>query len=929
MPVPTLHLIDGHSLTFKAYFAIRGLSNPLGEPTGAVFGFLRMLLKFLDDYQPEALAVVFDTGKPTFRKELYEAYKANRDAPPEDFSVQMGWIHELLRAMEITVLAIDGFEADDVIATMAEQHKQRGGKTVLLSADKDLLQLVDDQVTMLRPGTNEVVQYDPPAVLGKLGVRPEQIADWLALVGDASDNIPGVPGIGEKSATALLSQFGSLEQLLARASEITKPRQREALLQNADRARLARQLATVKRDVPCTWDIETCCLRASLWTSSAITLMQQLGFTSVLRERGINTAGLPTPPPRVKPAHGAAAQDGDQLMLFPAEAPVRAAEYKALCDEDSLRAWVAEASRAEWLALDTETTSTNAVQCELVGISLAHVSGEAVYVPVGHQPEIAGCEQIPLDRLHELLKPLLDGSGPRLTAHHAKFDWKVLVCAGFSPAMPAFDTMIASYLLDPDKLSGHGLKALGRELCGVEMSPITDLIGSGARQLSMAQLSVEAVIDYASRDADVTLRLTEALRKRLTAEPELEKVNATIELPLTPALMHMELGGFRVDVEVLRVLGAELKQLLTGLAKQIWAEAGRPFNIGSTKQVAQILFEDLKLPTGRKGKTGFSTDESELERLSALHPVPRLILEYRGYEKLQSTYIDALPRLVNPRTGRIYTSFNQTIAATGRLSSTDPNLQNIPIRTEMGRAIRRAFVADQPGHCILKADYSQIELRILAHVTEDAALCAAYHEGRDIHRQTAAEIFGVAPDQVTSAQRAQAKTINFGIMYGMSAHGLAQQLGIGRGEAGAFIKRYFATYPGVQAWIDRLLERARLDGYVKTLWGRRRLVPDLTSRSGLARSNAERIAVNTPIQGTCADMIKLAMIRIDAGLAQVAPGGRMVCQVHDELVFSLPEEAMQPAAGFIREAMCNALPLNVPVEVDVAVGPNWAECRPL
>jgi DNA polymerase-1 len=908
---PTLHLIDGHSLTFKAYYAIQNLTNTRGESTGAVFGFLRMLLKFIDEQHPSHLAIVFDTGKPTFRSQLLESYKANREAPPADFGVQMGWIYELLKAMGVVTHHLDGYEADDLIATMAEQHKVSGGKAVVLTADKDLMQLVDPQVSMLRPnsgprGGTDLKLYDEAAVLARMGVTPAQVPDWLALVGDSSDNIPGVPGIGEKGAAQLLQEYATLENLLAHAAELKKAKQREALTEYADRARMARELATVKRDVPMTWNLAECVLPADPWTAAAQAIMVDLGFQSILKERGLDAEAI--------------------ARSTPAAASPIVIHYRALQTEAELAAWVAEARQAPWLALDTETTSTDVMTADLVGLSFSHAPGQAVYIPVGHRPELAGGDQLPLETVRTLLTPLLDGSGPRLTGHHAKFDWKMLVRAGFTPADPAFDSMIANYLLDPDSRPGHGLKALGAMHSGMTMRPISELIGSGARQLTMAELAIADVVDYASADADATLRLTQHFIRELEAQPELKRLMQEMELPLIGVLMEMELGGFNLDGDCLRDLGVRLRGKLNELARTIWEQAGHTFNIGSPKQVGALLFEELKLPVGRKGKTGYSTDEAELERLAALHPVPKLILEYRGIEKLQSTYIDSLPILVNSRSGRIHTSFNQTTAATGRLSSTDPNLQNIPIRTELGREIRRAFIADNRDHLLVKADYSQIELRILAHISGDPALRSAYREGRDIHRQTASLVFGVDPQDVTREMRSQAKTINFGIVYGISAHGLAQQLGVGRAESGQFIQRYFETYSGVRRWIDELLEEARRTGMVRTLLGRRRLVPGVNERNAMIRSNAERVAVNSPIQGTSADMIKRAMIRIGAGLAQAAPGARMICQVHDELVFSVPRERIEPAEAFIREAMATALPLDVPVEVDVHHGPNWAEC---
>ena len=915
-PKPPLFLIDGHSLTFKAYYAIRGLTGPRGNPTGAVFGFLRMLLKFVDEFAPPCLAVVFDTGRPTFRQELYPAYKANREAPPPDFGDQMGTIYALLAAMGIATYQLDGYEADDLLATMAAQNAAAGGDAYILSADKDLLQLVDDRITVLRPGLDAIRRCDAAAVREILGVAPGQVCDYLALVGDSSDNIPGVPGIGPKTAVTLLDQFGTLEQLLERAAEVSRPKTREALLANADRARLARQLATVAREVPFEWSCEQCRMPADPWTPETLALMHDLGFQSILKERGIGGASNAAPPAGASPLSAPA----------PRGIEVAATACTIMRDAAALERWVAAARDAEWLALDTETDSTDAMTAALVCISLCHRFCDCDYLPFGHAAHVAGGDQLDLETLRRILNPLFSSGRPALIGHHAKFDWKILRRHGFTLASPAFDTMIASYLLDPDRTAGHGLKQLVSEFCSIHMTPITDLIGTGRGQITFAEVPVEDAAKYAGMDADATLRLAECLRARLAAEPTIEKLNRELEIPLIEVLLDMEMGGFRVDLDRLADVAGVLRGRLSTLGREIWGLAGHPFNIGSPRQVADLLFGEIGLPTGRRGKTGYSTAEAELERLAPLHPIPKLILEHRGCEKLQSTYIEALPKMVHPRTGRIHTSFNQTIAATGRLSSTDPNLQNIPIRTELGRAIRGAFVADSSDHLLLKADYSQIELRILAHVSGDERLCAAYQQGQDVHRQTAASVFGVAPADVTGDMRAQAKVINFGIIYGMSAHGLAQQLGIGRGEAARFIERYFALYPGVQRWIDRLLEVARRTGYVETLMGRRRPVPDLAARNKMIRQGAERVAVNAPIQGTCADMIKVAMIGLHKALPAAAPGARMVCQVHDELVFSVPRDRLEAASAVVRREMDGALPLSVPVVVDLGHADNWAEC---
>lgn len=912
-----VYLVDGHSLTFKAYYGVRGLTAPDGTPTGAVYGFLRMLLKLIQDQKARCLVVVFDTGSPTFRSQLYKEYKANREAPPPDFGTQMALIYELLDSMGLPTYQLVGYEADDLIATIAHDVASHGGEAVVCSADKDLFQLVRSHTRMLRFGSKDVEIYDEAGVEAKLGIRPDQVPDWLALVGDSSDNIPGVPTIGEKGAVKLLQEFGTLEAMVARASEIKNERQRNSLIENQERARLARKLATVVHDVPFEWDPSAALIPANLWNERSSAMLARLGFNSLIKELGLK-APIANPQASV-PSALSSAPPPDQIPT----------EYKLITSVSELEAWVSAAKQSPWLALDTETTDVDPMVAGLVGISLAHKAGQAIYIPVGHNVGIgADCVQIPVATLRGILNPLFVGGAglPQLSAHNAKFDWKMLERAGFKLAAPAFDTMIASFVLDPARASGHGLKALGSEFAGVAMSPISDIIGEGKNALTMDQVAPDAVRDYAARDADVTLRLTESFAAKLAAIPSLDKLFREIEIPLIPVLHRMEVGGFGVDPKMLQQLGQVMNRRMEVLAKEIWAAAGRQFNIDSPRQVAEILFEDLKLPPGKKTKTGYSTDTEVLENLEDAHAIVKLILEYRAVTKLKSTYADALPRQINPRTKRIHTSFNQTIAQTGRLSSTSPNLQNIPIRSELGREIRRTFIPDAPDHLLISADYSQIELRILAHFTGDEALRRAYAENKDIHALTASRVFGVDESDVTSEMRAKAKIVNFGIVYGMSAHGLSQRLKISRPEAARFIDAYFAGYPKVRIWMDQTLEQGRQLGYVETLCGRRRWLPELTAKNGQLRQNAERIAINTPIQGTSADMIKLAMITVDRELASVSSGARMVCQVHDELLFSVPEKDAAAVTEFARDRMTRALPLDVPVVVDASTGRNWAEC---
>lgn len=898
-----LYLLDGHSLTFKAYYAIRGLTSPEGKPTGAVYGFLRMLLKLLEDCKPEYLAVVFDTGEPTFRDELFADYKAKREAPPADFGDQMQWIHELLDAMHITVFSADGYEADDLIATMATQSDKSGRPAVVVSADKDLFQLVNGRVRMLRFGAKDLEHYDEAAVVNKIGVKPSQVPDWLALVGDSSDNIPGVPTIGQKGAAKLLSEFETLENLIERAEEVKNERQRNSLKENAKQAFLSRKLATVHRDVPLDWDFESCRLPESLWNENSITLLSKLGFDSIIKEKNLK---IP------------------EKVFAEAKAAAARENYRLVCDAGELREWASEAAKAPWVALDTETTGVDPMVAELAGISLSCCEADAIYIPVAHRL----CEvQIPIAEIREILNPIFSGkAGPALSAHNAKYDWKILERCGFSMADPAFDTMVAAFVLDPGKTSGHGLKALGSELFGLRMNPISDIIGSGKNQITIDEADVDQVCEYACRDADVTLRCTTHYIQELKKYPALEKLFYEVEIPLIPVLHKMEMGGFAIDPASLRQLSEKMNHEIHRLAREIFKEAGRDFNIDSPKQLGDVLFEELKLPTGKRTKTGYSTDTSVLETLEGKFPIARMILEYRQLTKLKSTYADSLPLQVHPKTKRIHTSFNQTIAQTGRLSSTNPNLQNIPVRTELGREIRRTFIPDSADHVLLSADYSQIELRILAHMSGDERLRNAYRQNHDIHALTASKVFGVEEKDVTSEMRGQAKTVNFGIIYGISAHGLAQRLHIARGEAAKFIQAYFETYPGVKRWIDKTLADGRKNGYVETLLGRRRWVPELRAQNSQLRGMAERIAVNAPIQGTSADMIKIAMINIDRELQKIAKGARMALQVHDELIFSVPRPLVESASQFIVEKMISALPLDVPIEVETHTGESWAEC---
>lgn len=909
-----LYLLDGHSLTFRAYYGMRGnLTTPDGSPVSCVYGFLRMLLKIWDEHNPKNFAVVFDTGGPTFRDEIYAEYKANREAPPPDFSDQMEMILKLLKSMGVAVYQVPGFEADDVLATMTAEYEREGGRSVVITADKDLFQLVNDQTRLLRVsafGKDDFKLYDEAAVEERMGVRPDQVADWLALVGDPSDNIPGVPSIGAKGATVLLKEFSSVDNLLDHAEDVKSKRQKNSLVENEEVARLSLRLSRVNREAPIEWSLDECRMPENIWGEECIRELESLGFDSILRERTSAEPGIASVSP---------SQEED-------------VDYRAVYDEAELRDWVKLATAAPWVSLDTETTGLNPMTADLVGISLSYQTGEAIYIPVSHRVGVDVDSQLSVEAVRACLAPLLEDGGDepslaKLTAHHAKFDWKVLARAGFNPRPPSFDSMLASFVLDPGRPGGHGLKSLSSVICGVRMTALDQIIGKGKNALGVDEIPIEDIYKYAAADADITLRLTESLSAELAQLPGLQKLMSEVEVPLIPILQKMEMGGIAVDAKHLEKLSLEMGKEIVRLGEAVRAEAGLEFNIDSPKQTAKVLFEDLKLPPGKKTKTGYSTDTSVLEGLASAHDIARLILEYRAVKKLKSTYADTLPQQIHRETKRVHTSYNQTVAQTGRLSSDSPNLQNIPVRSELGREIRRSFVPDAPGHLLLSADYSQIELRILAHLSGDEALNDAYREGRDIHALTASRVFGVLEGDVGSDMRAQAKVINFGILYGMSAHGLSQRLRIPRGDAARFIEAYFAGYPGVRKWIDATLEEARENGYVETMLGRRRYLPDIKARNTNLRNNAERIAVNTPIQGTNADMIKLAMIRVDKELEGAAPGARMVLQVHDELIFSTPEVNLEATTEFVVRAMREALPLVVPIVVDTSSGPNWAECE--
>ena len=891
---PSLYLIDGSGYVFRAFYAVPRLSTSRGMPTNAIMGFTRMLVALIEAERPDHIAVAFDVKRETFRNALYPPYKAHRPPPPPDLIPQFPWFAKVVEAMRIPALSLEGFEADDVIGTLARRAVEEWGmRPVIVSGDKDLLQLVDERTTMIDPLKR--MTYGPAEVLERFGVPPALVTDVLGLAGDSSDNIPGVPGIGEKTAAKLLAEYGTLDDLLAAADQV-KGKRGESLRQFADQARLSRELATIRRDVPIQVDSDA--LRLTPPDADALrAIYTELEFDSLL-------AALPP--------------SGEARAVEPAGG----ADYRCLLTLDEIRQAVAAAMQAELVAFDTETTSTDPMRAELVGISLSWEAGRGVYIPLHHDYPGAPA-QPPRSAALDLLRPLLEDPARPKVAQHSKYDWNVLMHCGVDVRGVAGDPMLASYLLDPGRRS-HGLDHLARELCGHEMITYAE-VTAGLGIDSFSRVPVERAAEYAAEDADYALRLAVLLGGRV-AEAGFSSLYEDIELPLSRVLGRMERDGMLVDRELLAALSVEFAGRIATLEGEVHAAAGRPFNIGSPKQLAEILFDELGLPVVKKTKTSRSTDQSVLEQLAARHPLPDRVLAWRHVSKLQSTYIDALPAAIHPETGRVHSSFKQTVAVTGRLSSDSPNLQNIPVRTEEGRRIRAAFVAP-PGHVLLTADYSQVELRILAHLSGDPALIEAFVAGDDVHRRTASEVFGVFPELVSPEQRRAAKAINFGIMYGMSPFRLARDLGIGQKQAKAYIDAYFARYGEVRGFVDRTVEEARRHGFVRTLFGRRRFLPELGSRDHAARGRAEREAVNSPVQGTAADLLKLAMVAVGDEIEAGRLAARLVLTVHDELLFEVAREAAEEVGERVRELMAGVAELAVPLTVDVSWGNNWAEAK--
>jgi DNA polymerase-1 len=922
---PRLFLIDGHALAYRTYFALTGVGGggrwltKSGEPTAGTYGFTSVLLKLLEDEQPEYLAVSFDTGR-TFRDDLYDEYKATREKMPDDLRLQIERIREVVSAFGIPILEAENYEADDVLGTIARKAADQGIEVVILTGDRDLLQLASDNVIIRLAGQklSEALDYGPDEVRKRYELEPAQLIDQKALMGDSSDNIPGIRGIGEKTSLKLLKEYGDLDGIYEHLEDVAT-RYRNKLEEQRDEAYLSRKLGKIVTDVPIEFDLDAC--RAAGYDRDAIAdLFRDLEFRTLLN--------------RIPGAEEL--ETGGQMNLFVSstvgetETVVETVTIQKSADLIDLSKRLAEATV---ISFDVETTSTDPMQARLVGISLAIDNAQGFYIPTGHDPSNAGGDQLTLNEVVEALKgPMTDHDIPKV-GHNLKYDYLMLLRNGLKVAPLSFDTMIAEWLCDPASRN-LGLKNLAWVRLGLEMTEIRELIGSGRNQRTMDKLPIEEVAPYAAADAVVCLQLKPQLEEELRAKEQWD-LFTNVEMPLVPILAGMEKAGILLDSDFLDQLSETMEARLDEIQAEIFQSVGHEFNVNSTQQLSAVLFEELKItPPDRTRKTSsgyYSTAASVLEELQAEHKIAAQVLEYREIAKLKSTYADAFPQQVNPETGRVHTSYNQTGSVTGRLASSDPNLQNIPIRTELGREIRRAFVAE-PGHLLLSTDYSQIELRIVAHIAEDQAMIEAFKDDQDIHSTTAAAISGTSIEDVTPEMRRNAKAINFGLIYGMSPYGLTRTTDLTLGEAENFVQAYFERFPGVKRYLEEIRERVTAEGYVSTLLGRRRYFPQLEEGSTVnevVRSRALREAINAPIQGTAADIIKLAMLKLPAELLAAGLKATMLLQVHDELVLECPEEELHETASLVERIMQDAYDLVVPLKTDTKVGQNWADMKPL
>ena len=924
-----LVLVDGSSYLYRAFHAFPPLTNSAGEPTGAMYGVLNMLKSLISQVQPSHIAVVFDAKGKTFRDEMFEQYKSHRPPMPDDLRKQIQPLHDIIRALGIPLLVIEGVEADDVIGTLAVAASKANQKVLISTGDKDMAQLVDDNIMLINTMNNTLL--DREAVIEKYGIPPELIIDYLALMGDSADNIPGVAGVGEKTALGLLQGIGSMAEIYANLDKVAELPIRGAkklgdkLLAEKEMADLSYRLATIKTDVALDITPE----QLTLGASNNDQLTEYFGryeFKRWLNEV-MNGADSITnnneQPTKINhyQATPALAQDNSEEALPAIQ--IDRSRYETLLTEADLNRWVEKLKQAKLFALDTETDNLDYMAANLVGISFALENGEAAYLPL--QLDYLGAPKtLEKTTALSLLKPVLENPSIQKVGQNFKYDLTIFARNGIDVQGVAFDTMLESYVLN--STGRHNMDDLAKRYLGHQTISFEEIAGKGKNQLTFNQIPLEKAAEYAAEDADVTMKLQQVLWEKLSKEPSLEKLFKEMELPLLGVLSRMERRGVLIDSDALFLQSNEIANRLSELEEQAYVLAGQPFNLASTKQLQEILFDKLGLPVIQKTPKGApSTNEEVLEELAFSHELPKVLVEHRGLSKLKSTYTDKLPQMVNPQTGRVHTSYHQAVTATGRLSSSDPNLQNIPIRNEEGRRIRQAFIARE-GFTVVAADYSQIELRIMAHLSQDQGLINAFTQGKDIHRSTAAEIFGVALDEVTSEQRRNAKAINFGLIYGMSAFGLSRQLGIGRADAQSYMDLYFKRYPGVQTFMHDIREKAKAQGYVETLFGRRLYLPDINSSNGMRRKAAERVAINAPMQGTAADIIKRAMIQLDQKL-QNDPDIEMIMQVHDELVFEVRSEKVAFYSELIKTQMESAADLVVPLIVEVGQGTNWDEAH--
>ena len=924
-----LVLVDGSSYLYRAFHAFPPLTNSAGEPTGAMYGVLNMLKSLISQVQPSHIAVVFDAKGKTFRDEMFEQYKSHRPPMPDDLRKQIQPLHDIIRALGIPLLVIEGVEADDVIGTLAVAASKANQKVLISTGDKDMAQLVDDNIMLINTMNNTLL--DREAVIEKYGIPPELIIDYLALMGDSADNIPGVAGVGEKTALGLLQGIGSMAEIYANLDKVAELPIRGAkklgdkLLAEKEMADLSYRLATIKTDV----NLDITPEQLTLGASNNDLLTEYFGryeFKRWLNEV-MNGADSITnnneQPTKINhyQATPALAQNNDDETLPAIQ--IDRSRYETLLTEADLNRWVEKLKQAKLFALDTETDNLDYMAANLVGISFALENGEAAYLPL--QLDYLGAPKtLEKTTALALLKPVLENPAIQKVGQNFKYDLTIFARNGIDVQGVAFDTMLESYVLN--STGRHNMDDLAKRYLGHQTISFEEIAGKGKNQLTFNQIPLEQAAEYAAEDADVTMKLQQVLWEKLSKEPTLEKLFKEMELPLLGVLSRMERRGVLIDSDALFLQSNEIANRLSELEEQAYVLAGQPFNLASTKQLQEILFDKLGLPVIQKTPKGApSTNEEVLEELAFSHELPKVLVEHRGLSKLKSTYTDKLPQMVNPQTGRVHTSYHQAVTATGRLSSSDPNLQNIPIRNEEGRRIRQAFIARE-GFTVVAADYSQIELRIMAHLSQDQGLINAFTQGKDIHRSTAAEIFGVSLDDVTSEQRRNAKAINFGLIYGMSAFGLSRQLGIGRADAQSYMDLYFKRYPGVQTFMHDIREKAKAQGYVETLFGRRLYLPDINSSNGMRRKAAERVAINAPMQGTAADIIKRAMIQLDQKL-QNDPDIAMIMQVHDELVFEVRSEKVAFYSELIKTQMESAADLVVPLIVEVGQGNNWDEAH--